>query len=188
MTGLRERKRTRTAEAIHGAALQLFAEKGYAETTVDDIATAAEISRATVFRYFPAKEDILFAGDQADGARLLELAATHAGEGLGFDELVRVAILDFASYMRENCDRLWLRWDIASSEERLLGRAIITYARWADDLVAAHGDLEDFRHRVVASTSIACLYEAVRRCHQTREDLVLLTTTAFDERGVGRPT
>lgn len=59
MAGLRERKRRRTFKAIHDAALRLFEERGYAAVTVADIAEAAEVSRATVFAYYPAKEDIV---------------------------------------------------------------------------------------------------------------------------------
>jgi AcrR family transcriptional regulator len=57
--GLRERKRTRTRLMIQGEAMRLFAEKGYANTTVDDIAYAAAISPRTFFRYFPTKEDVV---------------------------------------------------------------------------------------------------------------------------------
>ena len=62
MAGLRERKRRRTFKVIHDAALRLFEERGYGAVTVADIAEAAEVSRATVFAYYPAKEDIV-AGD-----------------------------------------------------------------------------------------------------------------------------
>lgn len=59
MPGLRERKRQRTLTAIHEAGMRLFAERGYHAVTVTDIAEAADVSRATVFAYYPAKEDIV---------------------------------------------------------------------------------------------------------------------------------
>jgi AcrR family transcriptional regulator len=60
VAGLRERKKRATRAAIHDAGMRLFAEHGFARTTVDQIAEAAEVSRATVFTYFPTKEDIVF--------------------------------------------------------------------------------------------------------------------------------
>jgi AcrR family transcriptional regulator len=70
MAGLRERKKRATRAAIHDAGMRLFAEQGFAGTTVDQIAEAADVSRATVFHYFPTKEDIVF-GDAPSAVHAL---------------------------------------------------------------------------------------------------------------------
>jgi AcrR family transcriptional regulator len=61
--GLRERKKAKTRAAIREHAMRLFREHGYAETTVDQIADAAEVSPSTFFRYFPTKEDVVLEDD-----------------------------------------------------------------------------------------------------------------------------
>ena len=59
-SGLRERKKVQTREAIADAARALFLERGFDDVTVADVAEAADVSEATVFNYFPTKEDLAF--------------------------------------------------------------------------------------------------------------------------------
>ena len=61
--GLRERKKIKTRLAIRREAFRLFDANGYAATTVEQIADAAEVSPSTFFRYFPSKESLLLADD-----------------------------------------------------------------------------------------------------------------------------
>ncbi|WP_458682532.1 TetR family transcriptional regulator [Prescottella equi] len=63
MTSLRERNRTRTRRDIENAALELFEKQGYDPTSVDEIAELAGVSRATFFRYYPSKEEVLFTNE-----------------------------------------------------------------------------------------------------------------------------
>ena len=74
MTGLRDRKKVRQREAIVDAAIRLFEQRGIAATSVDDIADAVDVSRATVFNYFAYKEAILV----EIGARLVADIAAQA--------------------------------------------------------------------------------------------------------------
>ncbi|MEU6781781.1 TetR family transcriptional regulator [Nonomuraea angiospora] len=57
----RERKKRQTRQLLVGTALRLFAEQGYEQTTVAQIAAAADVATKTFFNYFPTKEDVLFA-------------------------------------------------------------------------------------------------------------------------------
>jgi AcrR family transcriptional regulator len=76
--GLRERKKAKTRTAIREAAMRLFEEQGWAATTVEQIAEAAEVSPSTFFRYFPTKEDVVLTDDY-DPALIAALHAQPAG-------------------------------------------------------------------------------------------------------------
>lgn len=58
--GLRERTRRAVRAELSALAVELFLERGYEGTTVEDIAAAAGMSRRSFFRYFPSKEDVVF--------------------------------------------------------------------------------------------------------------------------------
>lgn len=62
--GLRERKKLQTRLAIRREAFRLFDEQGYANTTIEQIAAAAEVSPRTFYRYFGVKEALLISDDQ----------------------------------------------------------------------------------------------------------------------------
>jgi AcrR family transcriptional regulator len=79
-TGLRERKKRETREALARAGLQLFVERGYDATTLADIADAAGVSTRTIFAYFPGKEDLLFASFETMN-QALEQALAERPEG-----------------------------------------------------------------------------------------------------------
>lgn len=78
---LRERKRERTRTAIVAAGTRLFASAGYDETTIADIAAAADIGTRTFFSYFSGKEELLFPEhDRRIDAALEAIAGRAAGE------------------------------------------------------------------------------------------------------------
>lgn len=72
--GLRARKKIRTRDAIADAAISLFLARGFDQVSVSDVAAAAEVSKPTLFRYFPAKEDLVlhrFADHNGEAARVV---------------------------------------------------------------------------------------------------------------------
>jgi AcrR family transcriptional regulator len=71
LPGLRERKKQRTRELIAETARRLFGERGFEGVTVAEVAEAAEVSEATVFNYFPTKEDLFYSGLEAFEEELL---------------------------------------------------------------------------------------------------------------------
>jgi AcrR family transcriptional regulator len=71
--GLRERKKQQTRESIERAALELFAVRGYDDTTLAEIAEASDISQRTIFSYFESKEDILFCEEPSFIERIGEM-------------------------------------------------------------------------------------------------------------------
>ncbi|MYT68211.1 MULTISPECIES: TetR family transcriptional regulator [unclassified Streptomyces] len=66
MVGLRERKKEQTRQRIAAVALRLFSERGFDVVTVNEIAEAAEVAKATLFAYFPAKESLVLHGASGD--------------------------------------------------------------------------------------------------------------------------
>ncbi|WP_369260393.1 TetR family transcriptional regulator [Streptomyces sp. R35] len=93
--GLRERKKQRMYQAVSDIAIGLFLEKGFDAVSVAEIAAAAEISKPTLFRYFPAKEDLVLyrigdhedeaarvVADRAEGESVIGALRAHFLDGL----------------------------------------------------------------------------------------------------------
>src|SRR5882762_5509796 len=68
----RQRRSAEIRERLFRAALKLFAEKGFAETTVEDVTNAADVGKGTFFNYFPSKEHILIAFSDMQLGKLQE--------------------------------------------------------------------------------------------------------------------
>lgn len=71
--GLRERKKRQTRQLVADTAARLFAERGYEQVTIVDIARAADVSEQTVYNYFPTKHHLVLDRDQELSDRLTEL-------------------------------------------------------------------------------------------------------------------
>jgi AcrR family transcriptional regulator len=87
MAGLRERKKEQTRQRIAAVALRLFAERGFDAVTVNEVAAAAEVAKATLFTYFPTKESLVLHGVGDDD---LAGIAARRPPGQTFLEALRV--------------------------------------------------------------------------------------------------
>ena len=116
--GLRERKKARTREALQEAAMDLFTRQGFDGTTVEEIADACEVSPRTFFRYFPTKEDVLFADTEARRERLLAVLADQPADVAPFAALhaaMRALALDY----RDDRDALVARAKVLEGSPQL---------------------------------------------------------------------
>jgi AcrR family transcriptional regulator len=99
-TNLRERKKLATWRAIQSAALGLFDEQGYEATTVEQIAAAADVSRATFFNYFAGKDATLLDQDPEERQRWRLLMDERAADEPLWDSL-NVILTGFCEGLRE---------------------------------------------------------------------------------------
>ena len=112
--GLRERKKQQTRENITRSALRLFAERGYDETTLADIAEAADVSPRTIFSYYESKEDILFCQEGAFLQQLSERLEQRPAETTTVD-----AIREFIASLPPPDEEAMLRKQIVTSNPML---------------------------------------------------------------------
>lgn len=89
----RERRSAELRERLFRSALELFASKGYAETTVEDITEAADVGKGTFFNYFPSKEHILMAFGEMQLARLESVVREAEQSGLPMREVMRTLVM-----------------------------------------------------------------------------------------------
>lgn len=188
-TGLRERRKRQARQAISGAAMALFEERGFDKVTISQVADAAGVSKMTVTNYFPRKEDLVFDQAEAIIASLADAVATRAqGESLlaaiRRDYAGRMAAGDFtlgppaAAFARmiQNSHVLTSRFrEIADLCEQALG-----------DAIAAETGVDDPQQRIAAAalTSVhrVLFAEGTRRIlsGQPREEIRPVLAAAAD--------
>jgi TetR/AcrR family transcriptional regulator, regulator of mycofactocin system len=133
-TRARGRPRGTSARALELIALRLFTEQGFEETTVDQIATAAGVSRRTFFRYFGTKSDVLWSEFDAEVDTIRELLARTPAD-LSIMEGVRRAVLAANHYRSEDVPELRMRMNLLSSVPELVASAAIHYDAWERAIV-----------------------------------------------------
>ena len=130
--GLRERKKLRTKAAIQKEALRLFLEKGFEETTIEDIAAAVDISPSTFFNYFPSKEDLVFE-DELDPLIIAAYAAQP--RNLGPIAALRGAMREvFGHISPEQEKMLRQRTQLMVSTPELRGAMLSRFADLVDQI------------------------------------------------------
>ncbi|MFJ2650992.1 TetR/AcrR family transcriptional regulator [Streptomyces sp. NPDC087420] len=188
--GLRERKKLRTRTEIRRATYRLIAGQGYEATTVEQIAQAAEVSPSTVFRYFPAKEDIVLS-DEYDPVLAAGLRARPDGEA-PLDAL-RSALTDsLRTLLAEEHDELVQRTRLMVEVPAIRARTAETMAvtgRLLTGVLAERTgrDPGDLELRVLTAAVLGALGEATLYWgeHGCRDDLLSLVGRAFDTLGSG---
>src|SRR5690348_13608471 len=98
-TGLRERKTALTRQLIADTAARLFAERGYENVAVTDVAREAEVAEQTVYNYFPTKEQLVTDRDQLVQERLSDLIRSRP-PGITAAAAVRDFVLGFVAGIR----------------------------------------------------------------------------------------
>jgi len=88
-SGRRERRSAEIRERLFRSALQLFGQKGFAETTVEDITEAADVGKGTFFNYFPSKDHILLAFGEMQLKKLEAAVEQARGSGEPMPEFLR---------------------------------------------------------------------------------------------------
>lgn len=129
-SGLRDRKRAKTRHAIRAAAIDLVEANGYDKTTVEQIAEGAEISPATLFRYFASKDAVLIASDVPDVA--IDLLAGQPS-GMSTVEACRHALeMTLTSVSAEGWEFERKRWQLVFSNPQLRQVQYIEYRSVAE--------------------------------------------------------
>ena len=182
---LRERKRTRTRLMIQTEALRLFREKGYAHTTVEEIADAAAISPRTFFRYFPSKEDVVI-WDEYDplALELLESRPTEEPLVETFRAVVRETL---SGLYRRDPERLLVRVRLSATVPELRARFLDERTHGVEQLApllaAKRGAAADeLALRVIGSALLAAVTVALDLWQKDdgKSDLLALLDQATD--------
>lgn len=126
----RERRSAELRERLFRSALQLFAHKGYSETTVEDITNAADVGKGTFFNYFPSKDHILAAFGQLQIEKLRLAADAAPSTKSSIQDFFRNLALDVISEPAQNpaMVRVLMQANLSSQPVRKTMRDVHTKA------------------------------------------------------------
>ncbi|WNM32509.1 TetR family transcriptional regulator [Streptomyces sp. Li-HN-5-11] len=152
-SGLRERKKDQTRRQLRGCAARLFAERGFADTTVADIAACANVSTRTFFRYFDSKEDLLLPDGVELFAAVEDALARRPVDEPPLDAVCGALLATAAPFQSSSLTALTHPLD--GTEQLIAARLIQVFAEFEDRLTALVLD------RLPEETPDADLYAAV---------------------------
>jgi len=175
--GLRERKKQKTRVLIADAARRLFAERSFETVTVAEVARAADVSEATVFNYFPTKEDLFYSGLEAFEEELLStIRQREPGESIlaAFARFVLAPRGLLAARDAEAVERLAAISRVISDSPALLAREQQIFAGYTASLAALiareTGAEADDVEPWVAANALIGVHRAL--VHYTRRQIV----------------
>ncbi|HEY7633663.1 MAG TPA: mycofactocin system transcriptional regulator [Thermoleophilaceae bacterium] len=188
------RPRTTSRHEVQRVALELFAKRGFEETTLDEIAAGVGVSRRTLFRYYPSKNDIVWGEFSEHLAGLGELlAAADPDEPLM--EVLRRAVVAFNDYGDEELPVLRNRMNLITSVPALQGHSMLRYRDWCDvvaEFVARRlgCKVDDHLPQVIANAALGTAMATYRHwiTHprvnllSEMDDAFRLLAAGFDER------
>jgi AcrR family transcriptional regulator len=163
--GLRERKKLKLRRAIQAEALRLFEIQGYEQTTVEQIAEAAETSTTTFYRYFPTKEDVVL-DDDFDALIAVTIASRPADESLSDTLRATATVVGAASEAdrEQNIARLRLMSTVPAVDARYAAEERRTISLLGGLLADRAGrPADDYQITLIAAALVAVLFTAARR-------------------------
>lgn len=164
MTSLRELRKARTRSDLAAAALDLFAQQGFATVTMADIAAAAGVGERTLYRYFSDKEELLFTEDEAFRADLRAAILARPADERPFAAL-RAASLVIAGRLQAHQDTVRRRAAVVAGAPPLVARERAKHAAW--ELILAEALVErgvaPSQAHLLARVCVACYDEAMLR-------------------------
>jgi AcrR family transcriptional regulator len=180
----RDRRKDRTRRVIQAEALRLFAGKGFAATTIEEIAAAADVAPRTFFRYFPAKEEVVFWADYQP--TLAGFVATRPGGEPAIQALCHGIVDGLAGFYDQDRERLLERIKLAFRTPALHPRLRQQQAGWAATMTALlaarlGAPPDDLEVRAIAAAIAAALFVAIEewQAHDGQEDLRTLIHRAL---------
>jgi TetR/AcrR family transcriptional regulator, regulator of mycofactocin system len=130
-------------QSVERTALQLFSQRGFEETTVDDIASALGVGRRTVFRYFASKNDIVWGDFDHVLDRLRDDLAAQ-GDDVEVIDAVAAAAVSSNRYPAQALPELRLRMTLITTVPALQAHSMLRYEAWrqviADYAARRRGD------------------------------------------------